>query len=373
MDKINFYRGNREYYNSEEHAHGIYFTTDTTEILTGDESFGKNADASTITEDIVVAGGPLANEVTDNWPEGWMKDGNRVIPAGTTVQAILRDLFLKPINGTVSWGKISWNPSLGNPTVTLSSNGPAEIGSTVTCTVTANSNVSGNTRTATCAASQGHFTSVDGAYVSGNKTVSETGSTSGSVALAHTWNGTAVSNFESGSTALKITSGENKFITNQSGITASVNALPETTVYASTNTKSVVENVSATLTDSASSTARTKSLTSSSYDTITGYYRWHAFATNSIDITATASTWKFTNAKTVANVTAADQQYIVVMVPSGFTLQNATQMNLDFIGSFDTEDVTLTIGGGTDTHSYKMYYWQNTTGSSATVDNITIS
>lgn len=370
---INFYRGSREKYDETTHGEGIYFTNDTNEIFTGNESYGKNADASVTTEDIVVAGGPLAAETADNWPTAWNKDGNRVIPKGTSVQDILEGLFLKPVNGTVTWGSISWSPSLGNPTVTLSSNGPAEIGSTVTCTVTANSTVSSNTRSATCTASQGHFTSVDGAYVSGNKTVSKAGTTTGSVALAHTWNGDAVSNFTSGSTALKIKSGENKFVTSQSGISATVEALPTTTVYASTNTKSVLENVKATLSDTAAASARTKALTSSNSDTITGYYRWNAFVADSIDIEKTESSWKFTNSKTVSSVTAADQKYIVVLVPSGFTLNAASQMGLDFTGSFDTKDVTLKIGGGSDTYAYKMYYWQNTSGSNATVDNITIS
>lgn len=367
---IKFYRGLSES-RTDEHINGIYFTTDTDEIFTGDKSYGKNADTSVTTEDIVVAGGPLASEAADNWP--WTKDGNNIIPAGTSVQSILEGLFLKPENGTVSWSTISWNPSLGKPTVTLSSNGPAEIGSTVTCTVTANSSVSSNTRSATCTASKGHFTSIDGAYVAGNKTVSKTGTTTGSVVLTHTWNGDTVSGFTSGTTTLKIKSGENKFVTSQSGLSATVEALPETTVYASTNTKKVLENVSATLTDTAAASARTKALTSSNYDTITGYYRWNAFVSDSIDITKTESSWKFTNDKTVSSVTAADQKYIVVLIPSGFTLKTASQMNLDFTGSFDTKDVTLTIGGGSDTYAYKMYYWQNTSGSSATVDNITIS
>jgi hypothetical protein len=48
-------------------------------------SYGKNADASTTTADIVVAGGPLADDITTNWPESWVKDGNKVIPSGTSI------------------------------------------------------------------------------------------------------------------------------------------------------------------------------------------------------------------------------------------------------------------------------------------------
>ena len=205
---IKFYRGTKAKYQESPSTYtdGLFFTTDTEEILVNEESYGKNANASVTSEDIIVAGGPLANEVTDNWPTEWVKDGNKVIPAGTSIQSVFQGLLLKTVNGTVSWGSKTWNPSLGAPTVTLSSNGPAEIGSTVTCTVTSNSNVSGNKRSATCTASQGHFTSLDGSYVSGNKTVSIDGTTSGSVALAYTWNGTDLTSFTSGSTALKIAS-----------------------------------------------------------------------------------------------------------------------------------------------------------------------
>lgn len=368
---IKFYKGAREKFDVEAHSEGIYFSDDTKEILTGEEaSYGKNADASVTTEDIIVAGGPLADEITDNWPEEWNQGGNKVIPSGTSIQSILSGLFLKPQNGTVSWGNVTWSPSLGAPTVTLSSNGPVEVGSTVTCTVTSNSNITGNTRSAVCTTSQGYFDSVDGSHNSGNKTVSKTGDSSGSVALTYTWNNAAVSNFTSGTTALKIKSGENKFVASQSGITVFVDALPETTVYASTNTKKVLENVSATLTDTKPNDIP---LSSSNNDTITGYYRWNAFVADSIDITATASSWKFVNSKTVSSVTAADQKYIIVMVPSGYSLTGAKQMGLDFTGSFATKDVTLTIGGGSDTYDYKMYYWQNTSGSDAKVENITIS
>jgi hypothetical protein len=198
-----------------------------------------------------------------------MKDGNKVIPSGTSVQDILQGLFLKTINGTVSWGNKSWSPSLGSPTVTLSSNGPVEIGSTVTCKVVSNSSVSGNNRSATCTASQGHFDSVDGSWVSGNKTVSVDGSTSGSVSLAYSWNNSALTDFVSESTTLKVVSGTNTFKVDQSGITASVEALPETTVYASTNTKSVLSDVSAKLTDTKPAD---KDLTSTNNDTIVGSY-----------------------------------------------------------------------------------------------------
>lgn len=335
---IKFYRGERENFNAIEHSEGIYFTTDTTEILTGEEnSYGKNADASTTTEDIIVAGGPLANEVTDNWPTEWVKDGNKVIPAGTSIQSIFQGLLLKTVNGTVSWGSKTWNPSLGTPTVTLSSNGPAEIGSTVTCTVTSNSNVSGNKRSATCTASQGHFTSLDGSYVSGNKTVSVDGTTFGSVTLAYTWNGTALTGFTSGSTTLKIASGTNTFVANQSGITVSVAALPETTVYASTNTKQILENVKATLTDTKPTD---KQLTSTKNDTIVGSYKYFYGSTSGtgLDITSElvrdlsnngfVSQLSTNNVENLVLVPAGSYTYIIA-VPEGYGITNILTLNKD--------------------------------------------
>jgi hypothetical protein len=81
------------------------------------------------TSDIVVAGGPLANNVnedSDSWPSDW-KDasGNKKIPAGTSVQALLEKLFnqeLFPNEATKPSISITGATSLGLK----------EVGSTVT-------------------------------------------------------------------------------------------------------------------------------------------------------------------------------------------------------------------------------------------------
>lgn len=341
-----------------------------TDIFNPSNYYNKEAvdDIAKTTEAITVAGGPLADDATDNWPTAW-KDaaGNRIIPEGVTLHEALVNLFLKVINGTVTWGTPSWNPSIGKPTATLSSNGPVEVGTEVTATVAVNNSVSGNTRSATCTASQGHFLTEDGEWQSGNKTVSKAGTTSGSNTLSCKWNN-ATTAITSGTTKLKVVEGTNTLSVSQSGMSASVDALPLTKVYASTNTKKVLSDVSATLSDTKPSN---KALTSSNSDTIVGYYRWNAMAAASNAVTATASTWKFTNTTSIASVSIADGQYLVILVPSGYTLKNATQMGLDFTGSLTSETVTLTIGGSS-THSYTKYYWKNTSGSAASVDNITI-
>lgn len=319
-------------------------------------------------ETITVAGGPLADDTSDNWPTDWKDDaGNRIIPEGVTLQEALMNLFLKVINGTVTWGTPSWNPSIGKPTATLSSNGPVEVGTEVTATVAVNNTVSGNTRSATCTASQGHFLTEDGEWQSGNKTVSKAGTTSGSNALSCKWNNTTTA-ITSGTTKLKVIEGTNTLSVSQSGMSAAVDALPSTKVYASTNTKKVLSDVSATLSDTKPSN---KALTSSNSDTIVGYYRWNAMAAASNAVTATASTWKFTDTASIASVSIPDGEYLVILVPSGYSLKTATQLTADFTGSLASETVELTIGGGSK-HTYTKYYWKNTSGSAAAVDNITI-
>ena len=387
---IRFFKGAAEKYNAENHAEGIYFTTDTKEIKVNSESFGKNADESKTTADIVVAGGPLADDITNDWPSEWMKDGNKVIPSGTSVQDILQGLFLKTVLGTVEWGSKSWSPSLSKPTVELSSNGPAEIGSTVTCKVVSNSNVTGNTRSCTCTASQGHFTSLTGSWVSGNKTVTQDGTTSGTVSLSYTWNDVAVSNFTSESTTLKIKAGTNKFVANQSGITASVGALPTTTVYASTNTKSILTDTTAnkkqvaTMSDTAPDA---KALTSTQNDTITGSYRYFIGQVSGTGLTFTSdlvrglSTKGFmsqvTTADVMTNVTvSAGGNTFIVAVPEEYTITNLLALGDDAKGAFMTDGkekttVDVKLPDNT-TKKYNIFYCENVGGADAKFTNLKI-
>jgi hypothetical protein len=162
-EKVKFYRGNtwdRDAQNEAalKDAGEIVFVNDAFNMdKTADEdgydnarNFGSiyqddkivgttKANELRLTEEITVAGGPLADDTTDNWPEDW-KDasGNKVLPKGLSMQDILLNLFLKEKDGSVSWSTISWDPKMGNPTATLSSNGPVEVGTTVTATIAAN-------------------------------------------------------------------------------------------------------------------------------------------------------------------------------------------------------------------------------------------
>ena len=231
-----------------------------------------DADKTKLNSDITIAGGPLANNIAetgDEWP--WKDDaGNKIIPQGKSMEEILTGLFLKVIDGTVQWGSASWSPTIANPTVALSSNGPVEVGSTVKISTLTAGAVDAKTRTATCACSQGHFLAdadgnPTGSHVSGNKTISVTATIDGEASLSCTWNGVACTSSED----LVVIEGTNTVVANQSGQTAKCEALPTTKVFGSTNTKSVLSNVNATFSENKPSDIP---LTSSGSDTIKAYY-----------------------------------------------------------------------------------------------------
>lgn len=248
-------------------------------IYRGNDALGTTcADHLKTVEDIKIAGGPLANDVSESKEEWPWKDaeGNKIIPAGKSIQEILSAMFLKVINGTVKWGSASWSPSVGQPTVTLSDNGPVEVGTKVKVSaLSVNTTISDNKRSATCTASQGHFLSdasgnATGSHVSGNKTVSVDGSVSGTPVLSCTWNNVATE-ITVNETELVVVEGTNTIKASQSGQTATIDALPSTKVFAATNTKQVLENVSATLSDTKPAD---KPLTNSNADTIEGKYKY---------------------------------------------------------------------------------------------------
>ena len=85
--------------------------------IKGEGSTKVTADAGTITisseagetttkNNIIIAGGPLANNVTedgDTWPTGWVDDaGNKIIPKNKSLEEILKVLFLQEKYGILT-------------------------------------------------------------------------------------------------------------------------------------------------------------------------------------------------------------------------------------------------------------------------------
>ena len=321
------------------------------------------ADVTRTTDSIQIAGGPLANniaETNDVWPTGWTDDsGNKIIPEGKSLQEILSALFLKVVYGTVTWGSASWTPSVGKPTVTLSSNGPVEVGSTVKVSTLSAGTAKGGTRSVTCTASQGYFDTTDGTHNAGNKTISVNGSVSGSATLACTWNDVDTE-ITVNDTELEVKEGTNTIKASQSGQTASVEALPTTTVYASTNTKTVMSDTSATFEDTKPDDV---ALTSSNTDTITGAY--YAFIGYADTVVSTSDEIRALNngsrlgkgaVGTTDKVYTINKNYMIVALPTGwdFTIQNSLGQAAQRDSFENSGNVNVVLPNG-DEKEYVVY------------------
>ena len=371
-------------------ASALYFVTKDVSTLDGVDFGGtiyRGADALGTTcadhlktvEDIQIAGGPLANNVAESnevWP--WKDEaGNKIIPAGKSIQEILSAMFLKVVNGTVKWGSASWSPSLAKPTVTLSSNGPVEVGSTVTISALSAGAATAGSRSVTCTCSQGYFEAdadgnATGSHKSGNKTISVNASVTGTASLACTWNGNVIN----ASDNLVVGEGTNTVKAAQSGQTASCDALPATKVFGATNTKSLLADVSASFSESKPAD---KPLTSENTDTIEGKYKYFIGCygdSTYADKTYTVESIRTTDKKqegfmdgTTINTTItvpAGTRGMYIAIPEGVDNTGAslnviqtTALNTPVGGEMAENLRTMTAFNcaGTATKNYKVFTW----------------
>lgn len=320
---IKFYRGKKTNYNASNHKDGLYFTSDSNEILVNNKAYGKNyegSDSIEISEDrsisvakvgtdktkttqaIKVAGGPLANNIIDSgdeWP--WVDaSGAKIIPEDKSIQEILAGLFLRPENGTAEWGSVTWNYSISKPSVTLSHSGNVEVGSKVKVNTLSAGAATPGTRSVTCDTNYGYFLSTESgaAHNPGDLVLEQDGNAiTGSATLTTKWNNTAV-DITTGTTELEVISGENTLSVSQSGQTASVNLLPATTVYVSTNTNELAKNsegnyIAVPFTDSEALCIKSKALSSSNSAKVTGkYYTFYKTFASGVAVTAPESSAK---------------------------------------------------------------------------------
>ena len=311
----------------------------------------KNVDASktTLGSSIQIAGGPLANNVVDSvdvWPTGWTDEsGNKVIPSGKTMEEILTALFLKVVEGTVRWDyKASWSPSLGKPTVQMSSS-TVEVGAKVKVSKLTAGTASAGTRTATCACSQGHFLAdvngnPTGNHVAGNKTLSKNGSIEGTASYAWTWNGTSTDVTVNSTELTASNEGANKIKVTQSGQTAVVEALPTTKIFAATNTKAVLTGASATFTDTFTGTTSSGLSRTSDEVTVNAYYPIYTNGKQGSNGVASSETTLVANDATKLNLVADGTTFYVnfapmidggtgyrLLVKSGKTITQAMALN----------------------------------------------
>lgn len=366
---------------------------DSLELNSDNNTFSiKNVDATktTLGKTIQIAGGPLANDVAESnevWP--WNEGGNRVIPAGKTLEEILSALFLKVVNGTVTWGNASWNPSVNAPTVALSAT-ELEVGSVVKVSTLQAGTANGGTRSATCTCSQGYFDAdaqgdATGNHISGNKTISINGTVDGTASLSCTWNGNG-QEITVNSTELSVIEGTNRLVVSQSGQTAKCDALPNTKVFGATNTKVLLDNVHATFTDTKPAD---KALTSSKEVTMTGKYKYFMgyssnteysqFDSASVRALTTKTGWVVNNGTTeIVGATAikSNGNSIVIACPATYKLASVNNgVGANIIDSFTTKGSQgiVEVTTGNITTEYKVYVYPITNGAEVEFKNVTLT
>lgn len=286
----------------------------------------KSVDATQtiLSKDIEVNGGPLADD-SNNWPDAWKKNGKNIIPSGATMEAILTNLFLKVTEGTVVFGNVSWSPALNTPSVSLNSGGTIEVGSKVKVSKLTGGSFNEAKRTVTLTTTQGYFSGDTYNSATTKAFYSAKSVSGGTSVLTCTWN-TNPTEIAVNSTELTVKEGTNTIVVKQSGVTASVTAIPEMTVYASTNTQTK-------LTD----TTASKKQVATFKEAETGYTRSNLTATTSASVTAYYPI--YTNGKLGSNGSASSE--------TSHVANDATKLPLVADGTIFYVDFAPMIDGGT--------------------------
>ena len=352
--------------------------------------------SSVIENTIIVAGGPLADDC-ETWPSdaGWTDgDGNKVIPAGTSIEEIFTKLFSKVTwpTPTVSYG---WNITSKNPSITIKNAG----GSSVTggnfeagtmlyfCGATA-SLATNSYSVTTNGYNDGYKKGQDGAMLTGKYSKTYTAQTSGDYNLVASVAGFKAD--ETGSTAYSIPTpaanesipaeaspmyvddGVNTITVNQTGLTytpvASEN-FESFTLYVASNVKSFSEDCKVEINDDfydGKSTTATGSTKTSNFNGFRKYfYGCLDIALEDGDITgsviralsgsteaASTSEWQYTSP-------VGTRQMIIAVPESAFTNITIFQVgiNSEVQDVWTTKTVTVAGANGYKPINYKVWYF----------------
>lgn len=254
---------------------------------TGTITISSKSGDTTTTNDIIIAGGPLANNVTesgDTWPEAWMHNGNKIIPAGKSLEEILKALFLQEKYGTLTDPVYAWNPTISTtPTVDIKENTKSVINALVPVgtKVSVSFSPSGkaiNQATATVSGATYGY-SLNGTDIENgiSYTANATGhGVTGTLAITSaTFKGVAVNSQEAGA-KYKVEEGVNTLSVTQSGLTVTPGTFADATVYNVSNTKTINREDFKTINQdgfrSSAAYAESKALSNSISVKVTGYY-----------------------------------------------------------------------------------------------------
>ena len=359
---------------------------------TGTVTISSEAGDTTTKNDIIIAGGPLANNVTepddvDTWPTDWKDDaGNKIIPKNKSLEDILKALFLQEKYGELSGPVYAWYPALSNtPTVDIKQNTASvvnklvPVGTEVTVSFAIHEGETNQATATVSGATYGY--SLDGTTIKdGTSYIAEADGqdvTGTLVIESATFQGVDVKSQQTGA-KYKVKEGDNLLSVKQSGRTATPGSFADATVYNVSNTRTInTENPKTINQDGFTSSdayAESKALSNSISVKVTGYYPvYYGWLTDTRDtITSDYITNHFVdilkakltktddaNAPTTTTTGAGNSSFILALpVDLGYTsivVKNAT--NEAPAGTPHYVDVNSVV----ETKQYRVFYIANST------------
>lgn len=217
----------------------------------GTVTISSEAGDTTTKNNIIIAGGPLANNVTeggDTWPTGWVDTaGNKIIPKDKSLEEILEALFLQKKYGTLTDPVYAWYPALSNtPTVDIKQNTTSvvntlvPVGTEVTVSFAIHEGETNQATATVSGATYGY--SLDGTNITNGTsyTANATGQdVTGTLAIeSATFQSEDVTS-QTAETKYKVKEGDNVLVVTQSGRTATPGSFADATVYNVSNIKTI--------------------------------------------------------------------------------------------------------------------------------------
>lgn len=257
---------------------------------TGTITISSKAGETTTKNNIIIAGGPLANNVTetgDTWPTDWKDDaGNKIIPKDKSLEDILKALFLQEKYGTLTDPVYAWDPALSNkPSVDIKKDTNSVIdalvpvGTEVTVSFAIHEGETNQATATVSGATYGY--SLDGTTIKDGTsyTANATGQdVRGTLEIeSATFQGVDVKS-QQAAAKYNVKEGDNTLSVTQSGRTATPGSFVDATVYNVSNTKTINREDFKTINQARFEAATSvyaggsKALSNSISVKVTGYY-----------------------------------------------------------------------------------------------------
>ena len=256
---------------------------------TGTVTISSEAGETATKNDIIIAGGPLANNVTedgDTWPTDWKDDaGNKIIPKNKSLEDILKVLFLQEKYGTLTDPVYAWDPTISTtPVVDIKENTTSvkdklvPVGTEVSVSFSPSGEAINQATATISGATYGY--SLDGTHITDGTSYTASASgqdVTGTLKIeSATFHGVDVKS-QTAEAKYKVEEGDNTLSVKQSGLTVTPGTFADTTVYNVSNTKTINAEDFKTINQGGFEAAtgvyaESKALSNSISVKVTGYY-----------------------------------------------------------------------------------------------------